>query len=68
MIVRTPRELLMKSSSLSAKHQNLRDQILTMESDIYFLDEKYKKMVRIEWFVITVVCIYIGLLKDQVCI
>ena len=46
MIVRTPKDLLMRSSSLSAKHQSLQDQILTMEADIFVLDEKYKKMVR----------------------
>jgi len=46
MIVRTPKDLLMRSSSLSAKHQSLQDQILTMEADIFVLDEKYKKMCR----------------------
>ncbi len=47
LAVKTPQDLLDKSKALSNKHKKLKDLVLNMETDVYFLEQKYKSTVRV---------------------
>ena len=47
LVVKTPIELLSKSTVLAEQHQELENKMVRMEIEIYNLEEKYKNMVRL---------------------
>ena len=47
LAVKTPLDLLSKSSVLAEKHQELENKVVNMEIEVFNLEEKYKILVSV---------------------
>ena len=53
LAVKTPLELLSTSTQLAEKRQDLENKVLNMEVEVFNLEEKYKNMVSVCFWLVT---------------